>query len=216
MNKYIKKTEKYSPVCLNTGEYKDISLDDLRTVWYDSINEQFNFDNLFDLYTLTRRRYNRAFTFIMGKGLIINIDAFSSIWAVVVTEGDKVLDFTNDSYKEEVLILVDKTFIGRNVQEFKRLKTEMNNFGMSSRKQIRIVEDLNSQFTFDPLQPSLTDYNPEVQKELSSEFIRNCQEIVDNTVIETPIEVKAVEEVVEIPTEGTIEDFFDPFDDRPF
>jgi hypothetical protein len=77
----------------------------------------------------------------------------------------------------------------------------MNTYGLSSRTQIVLVDvNLEEVFTQDPLKNTLGDYNEEVQKNLSSEFLKSIiiPEVVNETVdIEEGIEVINEEEVNE-------------------
>lgn len=169
---YITKTEEYTPLCCIENNLFKLDESNIRYHSYNEIIYQFKLDHLFDLEFLHERYYSRATTFRLGYGVVTDHYRNTTIKIITVVNKDVTLDLSNNDWKKEVTFLIDNAFYWSCQAEIRRFKTAINNYGFSSRKQIKTVDNLHNTFTIDPLKPSLNDYEPDVQKVLSEEFLQ--------------------------------------------
>jgi len=152
MKKYIKNTEEYK--LINNSNILKIERKEARNNYYYSINKQIVWEEVINPDVIYEKIYGRANTLLCGKGLIL-------------TPKLEILCFvTNDN-----IVLISSHLISRYFSEIKRIKTAINEFGWSSRKQIKMIDNLTEMFVFDPLKPTFNSYNENIQKQLSEEFL---------------------------------------------
>ena len=172
---YIKRYEEYTPLLFLQRGYRKKKLIQVNCSPYsyehNSLIDQFKMDYIFNLDTIMK---NEGFSknTILGKGLIIRRDKLRGI---VVYKRTAPKNLSIPELRANIFILLDKVYFNHNLQELARLKKSMNTYGLSSRKQIILLENANFEelFSQDPLKNTFSDYEEEIQKKLSSEFLNS-------------------------------------------
>ena len=187
---YIKRWEEYTPLLFLLKEYKKkklIKVDNDTTSEYNSLVNQFKMDYVFDLNKIIRNAGFNKET-ILGKGLIIRKN---QLVGIVVYKKTAPKNLSIPELRKNTFILLNKIYFNYNLQELARLKKSMNTYGLSSRTQIIFIDDfLEDKFSQHPLKNTLADYDNEIQKNLSSKFLKslNIPEVIEEEVIEEEIQ----------------------------
>jgi hypothetical protein len=149
---YIKNTKDYKLVH-NTNIFK-IERIHMRNSYYYNINKQIIWEEVINPDIIYEKYYSRASTLFCGKGLILT--PIFEILCLVASDNT---------------VLINSQLALEYSSEIKRIKKAINDFGWSSRKQIKIIDDLTEMFVFDPLKPTFNSYDENLQKQLSEEFL---------------------------------------------
>lgn len=162
-----KNTDKYN--LLNDSLFKLSGRPDEHRIY--SVSEQFNWEELIS-NKFNRRHGSRSFETITGKGLIF-IGSQTSLLGILCTPKGVVFNGEN---KNDLILLASDYWSGVYTQEVKRIKKMMNENGLSSRKQFKVIsDDVLKSFSFDPLNPTMDKLSNDVMDETSKAFIRNCK-----------------------------------------
>ena len=190
-NLYLKRWEEYTPLLFSKKEYKKkklIKVIDNCHYQNSQLVDQFKMDYLFNLDNITSNEGFGKRT-ILGQGVIVRNDRLVGI---VVYKKTAPKNLTIPELRKNTFIALNKSFFNGRPQELSRLKKSMNTYGLSSRTQIILVEEsLDEVFNSHPLKNTIADYSQEVQKSLSSEFLKSI--IIpegEKIVVEVKEEVK--------------------------
>ena len=171
--RYFKKDSEYTPLMFKNTDSRILKVDSDVTTrdYYYSASEQFNIDQFLDIDTVYHRKYNRLGTTYLGRGLL-KMGWNSELYGIICFKSDVDINSVED-FKKELVVILRSDITNVFTTDLKRLKTAMNAYGMSSRKQIKYMSimDIKSRFLSDPLQPAMMDYSDDVQKQLSKEFL---------------------------------------------
>lgn len=170
MIKCLKRGSEFTPIWFNNEPYKTkkyISFDTSDSYYHRyETSDEFNMTRIFNdgFYT---EHYSRLVEKLSGRGMVFK---YNTPLLVVVYPNNKPVE--NTDLKNLKIIAYDE-FFTRNPSSLARLKKQMNSYGMSSRTGLIFKSSsyIQEQFFIDLLAPTMEDYEPDKQLELTKEFM---------------------------------------------
>ena len=169
---YFKRGVEFTPLIFQKEEfvnkkYAFVDITNYNTCWYNSSEEYSKLDNCLNSIinpTLIkiRRTYNNFINFFGGN--CKNDMSFNLLFLIV----------TKNSNGEKYII-INSNYYNNNQSSLARLKKQMNIIGISSRSKLIEMSETQIYSTYQELfNPTMEDYMPEKQLEVSKQFVEFC------------------------------------------